>query len=213
VDKNYEIISGIREVHHGVHRNDLTIDQHLAKEWNGDIGKPMCVYKIKKMIVIMRRSKKISGVQFCDYLNAHREPVLHGLNQRWLISICDTIADYSTGERRIHATWIGTLFKRTMIQDSFLHHATDWELNQNNILNKMPLIDDSRFAEPLEIPGLDGAVTVTNTQTDLVDNITIRITNVLKEDPLMFDIYQKLLELHKNSDSIYGLWNKLKHEG
>ena len=77
----------------------------------------------------------------------------------------------------------------------------------------MPLIDDSRFAEPLEIPGLDGAVTVTNTQTDLVDNINIRITNVLKEDPLMFDIYQKLLELHKNSDSIYGLWNKLKHEG
>ena len=47
MDKNYEIISGIREVHHGVHRNDLTIDQHLAKEWNNDIGKPMCVYKIK----------------------------------------------------------------------------------------------------------------------------------------------------------------------
>ena len=42
MDENLEIIVGEQKVFHGVGREKLTIDQHLAKEWNKDIGKPMC---------------------------------------------------------------------------------------------------------------------------------------------------------------------------
>ena len=44
MDENLEIIVGEQQVFHGVGREKLTIDQHLAKEWNKDIGKPMCIY-------------------------------------------------------------------------------------------------------------------------------------------------------------------------
>ena len=218
MDKNLEIISDERTVHHGVNRNELTIDQHLAKEWNDDIGKPMCVYKVKKMIVIMRRSNKISGKEFCDYLEQYCEPVFSNLNQRWLISVCDTIADrgIENKQRQINATWISVLFKNTLIQDSFFHHVTDWEYNRNNIVQKLPVTEYEngtvRFADTLPIPGLSGAYSVVNVDSDIVPNMNKRIGNALESDSLMQKIYSTLLDQYRNSDSIYGLWEKLRHE-
>jgi hypothetical protein len=218
MDKNMEIISGERKVHHGISRNRLTIDQHLAKEWNDDIGKPMCVYKIKKMIVIMRRSHRISGLEFCDYLEKYQEPVLSNLNQRWLISVCDTIADRSTDDkqRQINGTWISVLFKNTLIHDSFFHHVTDWEYNRNNIVQKLPVTEYEngtvRFANTLPIPGLPGAYSVVNVGSDIVPNMNKRINTILESDPLMQKIYNTLLNQYENSDSIYGLWSTLAHE-
>ena len=78
MDENLEIIVGEQKVFHGVGREKLTIDQHLAKEWNKDIGKPMCIYNIKKIIVNMRRktSDALSGVQFEEYLTKYQEEIL-----------------------------------------------------------------------------------------------------------------------------------------
>jgi hypothetical protein len=218
MDKNLEIISGERTVHHGANRNTLTIDQHLAKEWNDDIGKPMCVYKVKKMIVLMRRSHKISGVEFCNYIEEYSEPVLSNLNQRWLISVCDTIADRSIDDtqRQMSATWISVLFKNTLIHDSFFHHVTGWEYNRNNIVQKLPVTEHEngtvRFADSLPIPGLPGAYSVVNVDSDIVPNMNKRIAIVLESDRLMQKIYKTLLEQYEHSDSIYGLWNTLAHE-
>lgn len=218
MDKNLEIITGERKVHHGVSRNNLTIDQHLAKEWNDDIGKPMCVYKIKKMIVLMRRSHRISGLEFCDYLEKYQEPVLSNLNQRWLISVCDTIADRSTDnkQRQINGMWISVLFKNTLIHDSFFHHVTGWEYNRNNIVQKLPVTEYEngtvRFANTLPIPGLPGAYSVVNVESDIVPNMNKRINTILESDPLMQKIYNTLLNQYENSDSIYGLWSTLAHE-
>jgi hypothetical protein len=219
MDENLEIIKGEQEVHHGVSRNDLTIDQHLAKEWNSDIGKPMCIYNIKKIIVKMRRkqSDALSGVEFEEYLTKYQEEILSNCDQRWLLSILDTIADYGKGKRSVNATWLGMHFKRTLISDSFFHHATNWQFNRNNITNKMPIIPDSnpdnrQYAIKKTIPGL-GAVTETNVETDIIKNIAMRISNVLEDDQLMLDISNRLHTMYKNSDSIYGLWETLKYEG
>lgn len=218
MDENMEIISGEREVHHGISRNGLTIDQHLAKEWNDDIGKPMCVYKIKKMIVLMRRSHRISGLEFCDYLEKYQEPVLSNLDQRWLISVCDTIADRSTDDkqRQINGTWISVLFKNTLIHDSIFHHVTGWEYNRNNIVQKLPVTEYEngtvRFANTLPIPGLPGAYSVVNVDSDIVPNMNKRINTILESDSLMQKIYNTLLNQYENSDSIYGLWSTLAHE-
>lgn len=220
MDKHLEIIKGEQVVHHGTSRNVLTIDQHLAKEWNADIGRPMCVYEIKKIIVSMRRkeSKALSGIQFEEYLTKYKEEILSNCNQRWLLSIVDTIADYGKGERRVNATWLGTHFKRTLLTDSFLHHATNWKYNRNNITTLMPIIPDGGpgqrlYAENKPVPGLKGAETVTNLETDLVKNIRIRLDQILKDDELMTDISNRLHYMYEHSDSIYGLWETLKNEG
>ena len=220
MDENLEIIVGEQKVFHGVGREKLTIDQHLAKEWNKDIGKPMCIYNIKKIIVNMRRktSDALTGEQFEEYLTKYQEEILPNCNQRWLLSIVDTIADYGEGERRVNATWLGTHFKMTVISDSFFHHATNWHYNRNNITRTMPLRPNSDrgmriYADNKPIPGLKGAITETNVETDLVRNSQQRIHSILQHDELMADISNRLHNMYKNSDSIYGLWETLKHEG
>lgn len=220
MDKNLEIIQQEKTIHHGVHRNRLTIDEHLAEEWNSDMGKPVCVYEIKKMIVIMRRTKadKISIEEFTEYLEKYQQIIIPNLNSRWLISICDTLADYCDGERKANATWIAMHFKRTLISDSFLHHYTNWELQRNNVVDKMPIIPQPSdgqkcYADTVKMPDLPGATTVTNLYSDIVPNMSKRVHSVLQHDELLCAIFYKLEEQYKNSDSIYGLWEKLRDEG
>ncbi len=221
MDKELEIIKGTRDTSHvGTNRELLTMDQHLAKEWNDDIGKPRCIYNIKVAIVKIRRkqSDALSGAQFENYLIKYQEEILSNCNQRWLLSIVDTLADYGTGERRIHATWIGTYYKMSILHDSLWHHATDWKFNRNNITTFMPLIptDDKGmriYAHNKPIPGLKGAYTETNLETDLVRNVQIRLDHALENDELLTDIRNRLQDMYINADTSSGLWNKLNNEG
>ena len=93
MDENLEIILGTKEEFTHANRTTVTIDEHLAKEWNSDIGKPMCVYKIKKMIVELRRSSKPDSQPFESYLDMYKDIIIPNLNSRWLLSITDTFAD------------------------------------------------------------------------------------------------------------------------
>tara|TARA_R110001592_G_scaffold83859_1_gene248360 strand:- start:9620 stop:10282 length:663 start_codon:yes stop_codon:yes gene_type:complete len=220
MDKHLEIIKGEQEVHHGINRDLLTIDQHLAKEWNSDIGKPMCIYNIKKIIVKMRRKQNdaLSGVEFEEYLTEYQEEILSNCNQRWLLSIVDTIADYGQGERCVNATWLGTHYKMTLLTDSLFHHATNWKYNRNNITTEMPIIPDGSpgqrlYAISKPFPGLKGEYTQTNVETDIVQNIAIRLNRAFADDHLIADISNRLHNMYTQSDSIYGLWETLKYEG
>ena len=63
------------------------------------------------------------------------------------------------------------------------------------------------------MPDLPGATTVTNLYSDIVPNMSKRVHSVLQDDKLLCAIFYKLEEQYKNSDSIYGLWEKLRDEG
>lgn len=219
MDPHLEIITGMQEVHPGVSRNDLTIDQHLAKEWNKAIGQPMCCYTFKKMIVVHRRSRDRDLKEFEDYIAKYSDIIIPNTNVRWLLSILDTFADLGQGERQVNATWISAFYKFNLVNDSMFHFLTNWEVNRNNILSKMPIREDPNvagvriFDQAKPMPGLEGQSTVTNLETDLIPNMARRIHNVMKDDELLLLIYYRLKDLFNDSDSLQGLWHKLRHEG
>ena len=218
MDENLEIILGKKEEFTHANRTTVTIDQHLAKEWNQDIGKPMCVYKIKKMIVELRRSSKPDNQPFESYLNMYKDIIIPNLNSRWLLSITDTFADVSSGTRQVNATWISAHFKFTLVTDSLLHYLTNWEINRNNILEKLPILPNNDpgqkiFAPTKPIPGLAGQTATSNVKSDIIPNIDKRIFRILREDELLLMIYRRLEDLYNNADTTKGLWNKLEHEG
>ena len=218
MDENLEIILGKKEEFTHANRTTVTIDQHLAKEWNQDIGKPMCVYKIKKMIVELRRSSKPDNQPFESYLNMYKDIIIPNLNSRWLLSITDTFADVVKGPRQINATWMSAHFKLLLVSDSLLHYLTNWEINRNNILDKLPILsndnpDQKIFAEPKPIPGLEGQTSTNNVKSDIIPNIDKRLHSILQHDELLLMIYRRLEDLYNNADTTKGLWNKLEHEG
>lgn len=218
MDTNLEIIVGTKEEFTHVNRHVITIDQHLAKEWNRDIGKPMCVYNIKKMIVELRRSSKPDGQQFESYLNTYKDIIIPNLNSRWLLSITDTFADVVRGPRQINATWISAHFKLSLVSDSLLHYLTNWEINRNNILDRLPIQpsndpEQKLFADTKPIPGLEGQTAISNVKSDIIPNIDKRLHSILHDDEILLMIYRRLEELYNNADTTKGLWNKLEHEG
>ena len=218
MDENLEIILGKKEEFTHANRHTVTIDQHLAKEWNQDIGKPMCVYKIKKMIVELRRSSKPDNQPFESYLNMYKDVIIPNLNSRWLLSITDTFADVSSDNRKVNATWISAHFKFALVTDSLLHYLTNWEINRNNILEKLPILPNADpgqkiFAPTKPFPGLEGQTATSNVKSDIIPNIDKRIFSLLRDDELLLMIYRRLEDLYNNADTSKGLWNKLEHEG
>ena len=219
MDKNLEIITGKKEIIRNKDKFDLTIDQHLAKEWNADIGMPMCVYTIKRMIVQIRRGEETDHNKFLDYLENYKSIIIPNLNYRWTLSVIDTLADGPKGERKINASWLSAFYKQSMITDSLFLHLTNWEINHNNILNKMPLRPDPHnpkvqiYADPKPIPRLKGQVTNTNMNTDVLPNMAHRLNNAIGDDELLKDLHKHLSLIYNESDTLIGLWTKLKHEG
>lgn len=220
MDKNLEVISENQPI-----VDD--IDKHLKKEWQKDFGLPMCVYTIKRMIVELRRKENTDWDKFEEYLERYKKIIIPNLNMRWTCSVLDTLADAPNdpdtnlpSTRKVNATWLSALYKKSLITDSLFLHLTNWEINHNNILSKAPLSPDpifpngpGKFGEPKPIPGLKGQKTVTNMTTDIPKNVATRVHNVMQNDKLLLELQAHLTLIYNEGDTLMGLWNRLEHNG
>lgn len=220
MDTNLEIISG------QLKKLDA-IDTHLQKEYQRDFGLPICVYKVKRMIVELRRKENTDWGKFEEYLDRYKKIIIPNLNMRWTCSVLDTLADAPNdpetmlpSPRKINATWLSAIYKQSLITDSLFLHLTNWEINHNNILEKLPLTPDPHFPDkpgmfgkPKPIPRLKNQRTVTNMQTDILKNVSTRINSVVERDELLKELQSHLRLIYDEADTLIGLWRKLEYEG
>lgn len=116
--------------------------------------------------------------------------ILETWDLRWLISICDTYADYGTPVERRNALLVSLFVNLFRIADTYLitQNCTD-DHEMINILSQQQI--------PLSLLNneANGVMTLSLAKQDTCLNLAKRLDAVLEETPFFHAVYRKAVEL------------------
>lgn len=173
------------------------IEKHIAQISLEMPGCTLAALEIVKHIVLIRRQQDVQHhyQQMLSLLEKYAPVMLRDFTSRWLVSICDTIADLGTPQQSANAmivvTWINTI---KMCQ-------TMWHRLENQTYQK----DNIPNAELW-----DGITTYNIAHGDTWHNLNKRNRRVLGQTPLLLSIYTVLQERLINSNTSFNQLAKLR---
>lgn len=163
------------------------LKQNCAQVRREFVGKPEVCHELVTHIIHLRRGIDVQQhIQaFGAILQNYLPTLLEHLDVRWLISILDTLADYGTPDIAGRALTVVVLINNTNIHQTILDAA------------------GGKFTQPApKRPSWGGMLTVDTRTGDMIVNMMQRVDNLVKPDPIISQIWQRIKQLGADSDVV-----------
>lgn len=172
------------------------LEQHLKAMEAEFIGKPRVLYELVSLIIKIRRKNNLAQnvVTFTDLLGRYTNVIIDNADVRWLVSICDTIADHGDDIMKPRAMMIVNYVNMIKLNDTLLTIVKD------------PNIDGDKKRNFKVSPTWAGLTSFDIEKGDMTKNMFRRLENVLKDTPLLKQIFLKIQnEVKQNNNSLTTL--------
>jgi hypothetical protein len=136
-----------------------------------------------------RRNPEQNWNAFKELIEGNRDKVLKTFSSRWLVSICDTYADYADATQRRNALLISLFVNMVRLSDSLFEDCDVRDQRVQAIKAGWP-----PFYDELHAMNLD--------KQDTCLNLAKRLIRSFLDDQLMGDIYRELLRRMKMNDNL-----------
>ena len=156
------------------------------------IGKPQICHVLASHIVLLRRGIDIAynSKEFFRLLTKYADVLCDHYDTRWLISICDTIADLGTEAQSARAMLIVNLVQCCNIANTVIHKVVDGRLNAQLLQS------DIKWTT------WDGLITADTYQGDMIYNMVQRCNKCIKGDPILQKIWSEIKQRAKHEQSL-----------
>jgi len=156
------------------------------------IGKPQICHVLAGHIVYLRRGIDIAynSKEFFRLLTKYADVLCDHYDTRWLISICDTIADLGTEAQSARAMLIVNLVQCCNIANTVMHKVVDGRINA------------SLLQSDLKWHTWDGLITADTYQGDMIYNMVQRCNKCIKGDPVLQNIWAEIKERAKHQQGL-----------
>ena len=156
------------------------------------IGKPQICHVLASHIVYLRRGIDIAynSKEFFRLLTKYADVLCDHYDTRWLISICDTIADLGTEAQSARAMLIVNLVQCCNIANTVMHKVVDGRLNAQLLQS------DIKWTT------WDGLITADTYQGDMIYNMVQRCNKCIKGDPILQKIWSEIKQRAKHEQSL-----------
>lgn len=169
-------------------RSDVNI--HLQELQHEFLETPEICFKLISCIVYIRRNinQKEQLILFNHLLIEHKKECLYHLSTRWLVSICDTLADHGSAVEKANAMIVSTFVNLIKLSDTYVN------------LLEVPAISKANLQQQKAgIPLWDGLTEFSVKDGDMMRNLFNRIENSVSEAPLIQDIWHEILRKIKSN--------------
>ena len=156
------------------------------------IGKPEICHVLARHIVYLRRGIDIpyNSIEFLRLLTKYADVLCDHYDTRWLISICDTIADLGTEAQSARAMLIVNLVQCCNIANTVMHKVVDGRINANLLQSD------------IKWHTVDGLITADTYQGDMIYNMVQRCNRCIKGDPILRKIWMEIKERLKHQQGL-----------
>ncbi len=156
------------------------------------IGKPQICHVLASHIVYLRRGIDIAynSKEFFRLLTKYADVLCDHYDTRWLISICDTIADLGTEAQSARAMLIVNLVQCCNIANTVMHKVVDGRINANLLQSD------------IKWHTVDGLITADTYQGDMIYNMVQRCNRCIKGDPILRKIWSEIKERLKHQQGL-----------
>ena len=166
------------------------------------IGKPEICHVLARHIVYLRRGIDIpyNSKEFFRLLVKYINVLCDHYDTRWLISICDTIADLGTEAQSARAMLIVNLVQCCNIANTVIHKVVDGRLNAQLLQS------DIKWTT------WDGLITADTYQGDMIYNMVQRCNRCIKGDPILRKIWSEIKQRAKHEQKLVNNVLLMHHE-
>ncbi len=157
-------------------------DENITAVRSEFVGKPEVCHQLVKHIIYCRRNidTKHNYTEFCRLLEQYADTLLEHMDVRWLISICDTLADYGTPLERSIAMNIVCVIQSTNITTTVLSTCAD-----SSMLG-------ARMVTDVKYPTWGGMITCDMYTGDTIYNMMCRLDRVIAQHSLLNSIWCRI---------------------
>lgn len=158
---------------------------------------------VKDLTVRLRRGIEPDGAlqEFRQLVNDRTDELCAALDTRWLVSVCDTIADVGTPIEQRNAMFVSMLANFEKVGQSYVF----WRLNYEGSLD-VPVDHQHR-----KLRLWDGMTSFHLDIGDVTNNMFFRLERLLHETPAIERIYRTVRDRMKVSETILAKLND-RHE-
>lgn len=158
--------------------------------------------KVKTYIKKLRQKSEPekNWIEFNGYINTNINSICKSLNTRWLISICDTYADYGSPIEARNALIVSVLVNMEKLGQT------------QRLLQKDSTIDTGKMkyyknSKPIYL--WDGMTSFNINNGDLTKNLFRRMDSLIKYSPEIYMIFKTLIHRLAKEDTILSSLNKI----
>ncbi len=155
--------------------------------------------KLHPLIVDCRRKNNLptSFELFDKLVKENIERICYTWNTRWLVSICDTYADYGTPIEQSNALIISTLVNMEKLASTYLY-TQDCSVNEQHLKTVMEDVAEL----------WDGVYTYNVIRGDMTNNLFSRMEKVMEDTPILKHILDTIKQRLEVNDTILSRLNK-----
>jgi len=156
--------------------------------------------EIQELIINLRKGKEKerNWIQFTELIENNLKEVCKVIDTRWLISICDTYADYGDPVARRNAMLVVQTANFEKLWATYLL-MYDLKLNEE----KTEQLKKNKI-----IPLWDGMYSFNINHGDMTNNFFARVDDLMMDTPVINAIYKTVVQRIKENDTILANLNK-----
>lgn len=177
------------------------MDEHISLLRTEFVGLPEICHTHAELVVRIRRKLDLQPTlaAFFDLWDAEAEQLAANLSSRWLVSACDTFADYGTPFQQAGALILSATINTLKLADT--------ERLLLNDASRDPAKTDALIrshAENAHVELWDGMTAYSVVAGDMPRNLLSRMRAVLGQDPVLSVIGRTLIERALQGDTVFG---------
>jgi 6-pyruvoyl-tetrahydropterin synthase len=156
--------------------------------------------EIQEAIIKLRKEKDIQNnwIEFRNLVEQNIDEVCSTLDTRWLISICDTYVDFGDNIIRRNAMLVVQI---PNFEKLWATHLLMYDVSLNP--EKLQKLKNNKI-----IALWDGMYSFNLNHGDLTNNQFDRLEKLLKETPVIEQIYRTVIQRIKDNDTVLANLNK-----
>lgn len=156
--------------------------------------------EIVSLIKELRNKRNIvaNWQRFLYLVTSNDEVIINTFNIKWLISICDTYADYGSELERRNALFLSLFVGMVRLSDTI------------STVHTKTLDDDMvELLRSKRVPLYSGLKTMNIDKQDTCLNLSKRLQNVLQETPFFLSVFYHILKEMKVNGSLINMFLEL----
>ncbi len=175
--------------------NETSLNTHFHNLLPEFVGRSYLAFLLACCIVVIRRSNETRPglTLFHRIITEHTDEICSELNTRWLVSVCDTLADHGqTGTQKalgLSGSLLANTVKLVETERVIFQIPRPWP-------PKKRMADNRRL--------FDGVIGFWLEKGDMIENMLNRIENVAKEDPVAGAFVGEILLRLLKFDTIFN---------
>lgn len=187
-------ISGTNETFSVNRKRHPDVDQHMEALRREFAGRPLVCLELVRHIVQLRRQIEIekNWAALKLLLEKYQDVLMEEMDTRWLLSICDTYADFGTELERSGAMIIVACVNLIKLAD------TERLMLCRDEVDAAKIAAQTKEPQPL----YDGVTTYLFKTGDMPANMFARINNTLRSSPMLHRIWSTIFQRLQHSENL-----------